>query len=150
VRRGGRAQADAITGLKELRRVTRGPAVVLSFDIEGETLNWLASHYVPEIVTDNRERFLAPSALAEILGQPAVREVPVPGDCTDGFFEAFLTRPEAYLRAEARKAQSAWHHLGAQIERRAVAHLADDLATGEWDLRHGHWRGRKGTTAVCA
>jgi SAM-dependent methyltransferase len=135
--------SDPVAGLEELRRVARGPVVVLSFDIEVEAKNWLASDYVPEITADNRQRFLAPAAIAEILGEAAVSDVPVPGDCTDGFFEAFLTRPEAYLRSEVRKAQSGWHRLGPEIERRVVRRLDADLASGEWDRRHGAWRERR-------
>lgn len=134
--------SDPVTGLEEMRRVARGPVVVLSFDIEVEARNWLARDYVPEITPDNRKRFLEPARIAEILGHATVSQLPVPGDCVDGFFEAFLTRPEAYLSSEVRQAQSGWHQLGPAIEQRAVARLAADLASGEWDRRHGAWRGR--------
>jgi SAM-dependent methyltransferase len=132
--------SDPVTGLEELRRVARGPVVVLGIDAEVEGRSWLARDYVPEVTVDNRNRFLEPAAIAEILGQAAISEVPVPSDCVDGFFAAFLTRPEAYLRSEVRRAQSGWHQLGPEIEQRAVAHLAADLASGEWDRRHGAWR----------
>jgi len=134
--------SDSLAGLREMRRVSRGPVVILTFDVEVEAKNWLARDYVSEIISDNRRRFLEPAAIAEILGRPSILEIPVPGDCSDGFFEAFLTRPEAYLRSEVRKAQSGWHQLGREIEQRAVAHLAKDLASGAWDERYGHWRER--------
>jgi hypothetical protein len=71
-----------------------------------------------------------------MLGQATISEVPVPSDCVDGFFDPSLTRPEAYLSSEVRRAQSGWHQIG-PIEHRAVAHLAADLASGECDRRHG-------------
>jgi hypothetical protein len=84
-----------------------------------------------------------------MLGQATISEVPVPSDCVDGFFDPSLTRPEAYLSSEVRRAQSGWHQIG-PIEHRAVAHLAADLASGECDRRHGAWRSARATTAGCA
>ena len=36
---------DQITGLKEMRRVARGPVVVLTFDADTEAENWLIGDY---------------------------------------------------------------------------------------------------------
>ncbi len=50
--------ADTDQGLRELRRVTRGPVVVLTFDGDALDLLWLAD-YVPELITAERRRYPA-------------------------------------------------------------------------------------------
>jgi hypothetical protein len=67
--------------------------------------------------------------------------VPTPGDCTDGFFEAFWNRPEALLDPQVRGAQSMWALLDDELQQQMVARLEDSLATGEWDERYGALRG---------
>jgi hypothetical protein len=131
---------DPFKGLAELRRVTRGPVVVLTFD--GEVLDefWL-SHYVPELTAAERLRYPSLSQICETLGAPAsVERVAVPIDCTDGFAEAFYARPEAFLVEGVRRSQSAWGFISTDVEERAVAALARDIRSGEWDRRFGHLR----------
>ncbi len=79
--------------------------------------------------------------MAEALGGAVVEIVPVPADCTDGFFHAYLARPEAYLDPAVRAGQSAWPRLPAGVEQRALGALRADLETGAWDARHGSLRG---------
>jgi SAM-dependent methyltransferase len=79
--------------------------------------------------------------VARILGgEVTVTEVPIPIDCVDGFVEAFYARPEALLDPVVRRAQSAWAFVAPEIVERGLARLRDDLASGEWDARHGHLR----------
>ena len=131
---------DPLAGLTELRRVARRRVVILSFDIEVEAETWLVRDYLPEISTYSRDHYLSPTDIAEALGRARVEPMPVPGDCSDGFLEGLLTRPEAYLSGRTRSAQSTWRVLGPEVEGRAVASLARDLASGAWDRRHGQWR----------
>src|SRR5439155_9834268 len=49
---------DPVAGLRELRRVARGPVVVLTFDIDVFAHFWMVTDYVPEVLDDDRERFL--------------------------------------------------------------------------------------------
>jgi SAM-dependent methyltransferase len=133
--------ADPPAGLAELRRVARNRVVVLSFDIEVEAEAWLVRDYVPELIAYGHDRYPSASDIADALGRAQVEPVLVPGDCSDGFVDALLTRPEAYLSARTRSAQSIWRVLGPTVEQRAVATLAKDLASGAWDRRHGRWRG---------
>jgi SAM-dependent methyltransferase len=131
---------DPAKGLAEMRRVTRGPVVVLTFDPVALGRFWLAE-YSPEIIAVEQRRFPTIAELTEMLGgQVAIENVPVPTDCTDGFGEAYYARPEAYLRNEVRRAQSGWGFVDPAHEARAVRDLEAALANGSWDARHGHLR----------
>jgi hypothetical protein len=126
--------------LAELRRVTRGPVVVLTFDGDALDLFWLAA-YAPELIRAERSRYPSIAAISSLIGSDSrVRSVPVPIDCTDGFTEAFYARPERFLDPRVRKAQSAWGFVEPEDEARAVEHLRGDLESGAWDERYGHLR----------
>ena len=43
---------------------------------------------------------------------------------------------------EVRRSQSAWGFVDGDAERRFVEALERDVASGEWDRRHGAWRTR--------
>ncbi len=132
--------SDPERGLDELRRVSRGPVVVLTFDGEALDRFWLAS-YVPELSEAERRRFPAIERIVDRLGgQVEVTAVPIPIDCTDGFTEAYYGRPEVFLDPEVRAAQSAWGFVDPETEARAVDHLRRDLKSGRWDELHGHLR----------
>ena len=131
---------DPVAGLRELRRVARGPVLVLTFDIPRTGDSWLLADYVPEVEADDLARFPAIDAVAGALGGARVETVPIPADCADGFFHAFFARPEAYLDPAVRAGQSVWSRLPEGVEERAVAALAEDLRSGAWDARHGALR----------
>lgn len=131
---------DPAAGLRELRRVARGPVLVLTVDTDALASYWMMSDYLPEALADDRKRFPSIDAITEILGGARVERVPIPGDCQDGFLEAHYARPEAYLDPALRAAQSVWPRLPEGAEQRALAALSADLASGEWDARHGHLR----------
>jgi len=69
-----------------------------------------------------------------------IERIPPPGDCVDGFFEAFWRRPEALLDPAVRSAQSMRALLGADVEQKMIARLAAALESGSWDAEHGHLR----------
>jgi hypothetical protein len=131
--------ADLKKGLSELRRVTRGPIVVLTF--EGEALDkfWLAD-YAPELIAAERRRYPSMDTIRAGLGGGNVRPVPVPIDCVDGFTEAYYARPEKFLEPAVRAAQSAWGFITKEDQARAVERLASDLASGAWDKKYARWR----------
>ena len=121
-------------GLRELRRVSRGRVVVLTWDPASPGF-WL-TRYFPRIMDIDRPIFPALDELERSLGPITVMEVPIPADCTDGFLGAYWRRPEAYLRADVRAAISTFSKVGdltAGLER-----LRADLASGEWHRRWGH------------
>jgi hypothetical protein len=131
---------DPDAGLRELRRVSRGPVAILTFDAEALRDFWLAA-YVPEVIATERDRFPAIDHVVGVLGGDVeVLDVPVPIDCSDGFGEAYYARPEAFLRHDVRAAQSGWVLTDPGAVARGVARLADDLSSGRWDERHGHLR----------
>ncbi len=125
---------DLPRGLEELRRAARRKVVILTFDpdVEGFWLN----DYFPEIPEIDRRSMPTLSELRRHLGRMAVFDVPVPHDCTDGFLGAYWRRPWAYLSAEVRSAISIFSKLPSLED--GVASLRRDLASGEWQRRHGH------------
>jgi SAM-dependent methyltransferase len=128
---------DRARGLAELRRVSRGPVVVLTFDGDELDRLWLAS-YAPELIAAERRRYPPLAEIAAAIGRTCeVIEVPIPIDCVDGFTEAFYARPEAFLDPAVRAAQSAWGFVPASALSRAVGQLRADLASGVWDSRYG-------------
>jgi SAM-dependent methyltransferase len=129
----------SLAGLAELRRVARGPVVVFTFELDA--LPEWQHHYLAEGLEIELPRFPAIDAVAAALGgRTRVERIATPGDCVDGFFEAFWRRPEALLDPEVRGAQSMWALLDAGVEERIVAQLAAALESGAWDAEHGHLR----------
>jgi SAM-dependent methyltransferase len=131
---------DLARGLAELRRVSRGPVVVLTFDA-GRTPGFWLSEYLPDLPRVDAARMPPVPALAAGLGgEVTVTTVPVPADCADGFVEAFYGRPEAFLDPAVRAGQSLWGFVDPGAADRALGMLAADLASGAWDARYGHLR----------
>jgi SAM-dependent methyltransferase len=128
-------------GLAELRRVARGPVVVFTFELEALPawqLEFLAEHLAIE-----RTRFPPLDEVAAALGgRTRVERIPTPGDCVDGFFEAFWNRPEALLDPDVRGSQSAWALLPPEAEEQMAKRLRAALESGAWDAEHGHLRGQ--------
>jgi SAM-dependent methyltransferase len=104
---------DLDAGLRELRRVSRGPVVILT-----------AIDHICQMLS----------------GTSAVTNLPIPIDCVDGFAEAYYARPEAFLRPEVRQSQSGWAFVDADYAESAVARLRADLDSGEWDRGYGALR----------
>jgi SAM-dependent methyltransferase len=128
-------------GLAELRRVSRGPVVVFTFELDA--LPAWQHDFLHEGLAKERPRFPAIEDIAAALGGDArVEHIPTPGDCLDGFFEAFWRRPEALLDPEVRGAQSMWALLEPDVEQAIVERLAGALESGAWDEEHGHLRDR--------
>ena len=131
---------SAAAGLREIRRVTRGPIVILTGDPDRLRRFWL-DQYAPEVIDTEARRYPSVQTLAEGLGGPVdVDVVPVPLDCTDGFNEAYYGRPEMLLDPAARRSCSAWSFVDAGVPGRFARDLGRDLADGTWDARYGHLR----------
>ena len=131
---------DLDKGLKEMRRVTKDAVVIMTFDPDALNEFWNV-HYFPELIEVERQRYPSVDSLIKSLGGNCeVQKIPVPFDCTDGFQEAYYGRPEAFLEKDVRMSQSAWGFLPAGLEEQYVQALANDLASGEWDRKYGHYR----------
>lgn len=127
-------------GLREMRRVTRGPVVIVTFDTS-ELHNFWLTHYAPEFVEVDKLRFPTIDEVVSTLGGVAsVEPIAIPADCIDGIQEAFFARPEAFLDANVRASQSVWGCLADGVEARIVESLRRDLESGEWDRRYGYLR----------
>lgn len=131
---------DLARGLAELRRVSRGPVVILSCDPMALERFWL-NDYAPEAIAVEARRYPPLAALTAGLGGDAeIIPVPIPLGCIDGFGEAYYGRPERLLDPGARLANSAWSFVAPAVGERFVAELGRDLADGSWDRRHGQLR----------
>jgi SAM-dependent methyltransferase len=126
-------------GLKELRRVAKGPVVIFTFELD-ELPAW-QQEFLAAGLERERPRFPAVEDVAEMLGgRTRIERIPTPGDCSDGFFEAFWNRPEALLDPAVRGAQSMWTLLDPDVEQGIVERLAAALDSGAWDAQYGYLR----------
>lgn len=131
---------DLERGLGEMRRVTRGPIAILTFDPVPPEPWWLID-YVPELFEVEARRMPTIDRVAAALGGTAeVQTVMVPVDSTDGFGQAFFGRPESVLDPAIRRAMSAWSFVPADVVDRFVESLRTDLMTGKWDDKYGAFR----------
>ena len=132
---------DRDRGLAELRRVARGPVVVVNFDPAQAGRFWLTSEYLHGFLDLIPPRVREPGAweagLAEVLGPVELLPIPVPHDCRDGFYHAFWRRPAAYLDARVREGISVFARVPREQVGEAMHRLRADLRSGAWAQRHG-------------
>ncbi len=122
---------DKAKGLSEMRRVARGPIVLLTFDPAHRP--WLTD-YLPELAAIDEANMPAMSDYARWLGKVRITTVPVPHDCSDGFLYAYWRRPAAYLDPRIRQGSSSfWTMKEAEA---GFAKLKHDLETGAWERRY--------------
>lgn len=125
--------SDQPRGLKEMRRVTTGPIVLLTYDPAFRGF-WLAD-YIPELVALDEAQMPLLSDYERWLGPVAIAPVPIPHDCTDGFLSAYWRRPAAYLDRRVRAAMSSFWAIGDVSA--ALSRLESDLESGAWEERYG-------------
>jgi len=124
---------DKQAGLNEMRRVTRGPIVLLTFDPAHRP--WLTD-YLPELAKLDDAQMPRMEDYVRWLGEVRIAPVPVPHDCSDGFLYAYWRRPAAYLDPRIRSGSSSfWRISDADAD---LAHLASDLETGVWAKRYAN------------
>jgi len=125
-------------GLAELNRVAVDRRIVLTWDqrvIESEF--WLLRDYLPEMGRRQRSLAVPVEHVAELIGADVVVPVPVPHDCTDGFFGAYWRRPSLYLDHRVRSAISAFALAEVEHYRDGLDRLRADLRSGAWHRRYG-------------
>jgi SAM-dependent methyltransferase len=132
---------DQERGVREMRRVARGPVVILTYDAEVSGRMWLMADYLPEVAELDRRIFPTLETLAEWLdAEVSVREVPIPRDTPDWSLGSFWAHPERVLDARARNSTSGFARMSPEVVDRVVAAVERDLQDGTWDARHGHLR----------
>lgn len=122
---------DKEAGLREMRRVTRGPIVLLTFDPAHRP--WLTD-YIPALAALDEAHMPRMSDYEKWLGAVKINPVFVPHDCSDGFLYAYWRRPAAYLDEKIRSGSSSFWAIGDSAE--GLARLRRDLETGAWARRH--------------
>ena len=122
---------DKAAGLREMRRVTRGRIVLLTFDPSHRP--WLTD-YLPELAALDEAQMPAMSDYERWLGPVQITPVLVPQDCRDGFLYAYWRRPAAYLDARIRSGSSSFWAIGKAEA--GLRKLRRDLETGAWDRRY--------------
>jgi hypothetical protein len=128
-------------GVRELRRVARGPVVIVTCDPEVSGAMWLMAEYLPEVDRLDRRIFPSMEVLAGWLGgDTRVEVVPVPRDTSDWTLMSFWAHPERVLDDVARNATSGFARMAPAVVERVVEAVRRDLADGSWDRRHGHLR----------
>jgi SAM-dependent methyltransferase len=123
---------DKEAGLREMRRVTRGRIVLLTFDPSQRP--WLTD-YLPELSALDEAQMPRLSDYQRWLGAVRITPVPVPHDCTDGFLHAYWRRPAAYLDPHIRSGSSSFWAIG--NAETGLQNLKRDLETGDWQRRYG-------------
>jgi SAM-dependent methyltransferase len=132
---------DCQKGLRELRRVARGPVILLTYDADVSSRMWLLADYAPEIAALDRQIFPDPKQLGEWLGGSfTIKVVPIPRNCTDWMLGSFWAHPERVLDPTARAGTSGFARLSPHVVERIISEVARDLKSGAWDECYGQLR----------
>jgi SAM-dependent methyltransferase len=127
--------SDVAKGLREMRRVTRGKIIVLTFDPQASNF-WLLD-YLPELGTLDQQYMPGIADFEAVLGPVRRIAVPIPHDCTDGMLCAHWRRPAAYLDPKVRRSMSSFWKIGNVAE--PLRRLENDLQSGEWARKYSRF-----------
>ena len=127
--------SDVRKGLREMRRVTRGKIIILSFDPLASNF-WLLD-YLPELATLDQQQMPRKPDFEAVLGPLQRIAVPIPHDCADGILCAYWRRPAAYLDPKVRRSMSSFWKIGDATE--PLQRLKDDLESGEWQRKYARF-----------
>jgi hypothetical protein len=128
-------------GVREMRRVARGPVAIVTIDAEVSARNWLMADYLTEVAALDLRIFPDPQRVASWLGgRSRIEVVPVASDTPDWTLLSYWAHPERVLDPGARAATSGFARQSAEVVERVVRDVRRDLESGEWDRRHGHLR----------
>ncbi|HST24449.1 MAG TPA: class I SAM-dependent methyltransferase [Gaiellaceae bacterium] len=132
--------SDVEAGLAELTRIARHRVVIMGFDSDLWSEQWIVRDYLPEVAAWRHLREPTRERLLAALPPATVERLLCPNDCTDRMFATLWARPEQYLDPQVRAATSVWDQLPPEVSARALDQLRRDLESGEWDRRYGHLR----------
>ena len=129
-------------GVREMRRVARGPVVIATVDPEVSATMWLLADYLPEVAELERRIFPTMDRFRRWLGAvTSIETIEIPRDTCDWTLMSFWAHPERVLDPKARAATSGFARTEASIVDRVVRAVRSDLDSGAWDSKHGHLRG---------
>jgi SAM-dependent methyltransferase len=127
---------DIKRGIAEMRRVSARQVIVSwHVDVFAEAF-WFTRDYLRSVGPEEHKGADA-SILASQLDDATVLPMPIPHDCTDGFFAAYWRRPEAYLDPDVRASISGLALRDAAELAEPLSRLEADLASGAWQRRYG-------------
>lgn len=130
--------ADRERGVRELRRVARGPVVIVTYDVAAWNAMWLVRDYLPELAALDREIFPPLAQLAAWLGgEVTVEAVPTRADTPDWTLGSFWAHPERVLDRAARDGTSGFARMPPEVVERVVSAVGRDLESGAWAARYG-------------
>jgi SAM-dependent methyltransferase len=122
---------DQGAGLQEMRRVTKGPMVLVTFDPSARP--WLTD-YLPELIALDEDQMPKMAQYGSWLGSVEIEVIPIPYDCSDGFLYSYWRRPLAYCDPGIRPAISSfWAIENAEA---GLTALKADLDSGAWAERY--------------
>lgn len=128
-------------GVRELRRVARGPVVIVTYDPTVSAKMWLMRDYFPEAAVLDHATFPGLDRLAAWLGGSVeVETILTSRDTPDWTLASFWAHPERVLDESARNATSAFARMETAVVYRVVAEVDRDLRSGSWDERNRHLR----------
>lgn len=129
-------------GVRELRRVARGPVVIVTFDPQIAGKMWLMADYLREVALLDQRIFPSLARLSAWLGGDLrIEELLIPRDTPDWMLGSFWAHPERVLDAKARAATSGFSRMDPAVIARVVSDVQRSLDDGSWDRRYGHLRG---------
>lgn len=125
-------------GVREMRRVARGPVVIATVDPEVSARMWLLDDYLPELAELERRVFPTMNQLRRWLGPAtSIERIEIPRDTCDWTLMSFWAHPERVLDPGARAATSGFARMEASVVERVVRAVRGDLKSGAWDEKHG-------------
>jgi SAM-dependent methyltransferase len=128
-------------GVREMRRVARGPVVIVTYEPAVSGQMWLMAEYLPEVAELDHRIFPTANLVASWLGGTTdVQTVEIPRDTPDWTLGSFWAHPERVLDPQARKATSGFARMDANVIQRVADAVERDLHSGDWDQRHSHLR----------
>lgn len=128
-------------GVREMRRVARGPVVIVTIDPRLSAKMWLLADYLPEVATLDHQIFPLPETIAEWLGgEVCIEPMPVRRDTPDWTLLSFWAHPERVLDPEARASTSGFARMPPAVVDRVVTDVRRDLEDGTWQRNHGALR----------
>lgn len=127
---------DRPAGLREMARVARRRVLLMNADPSFAESFWLTRDYLPGFLDLVPEPYREPGywrqELDSLLGRVELLPMPIPHDCSDGFYQAYWRRPQAYLDPQIRNSTSVFRALPAEEVEAGLERLRRDLDSGAW------------------